>query len=93
MEYQRDIMLDADDDLKIIDGDFLVDESYLQEVGIIIRLNSGELKSDPVLGPNLVQLMRGKYDKAEFDGRVRLHLSRDKKRYEDVKSLVHLKVS
>lgn len=57
MYYESDILLDDSDDLNIVNGDFVIGESTLQEVGIILRLNSGELRNDPVLAPNLIQLL------------------------------------
>ena len=91
MDSFLDIMLDNNDDMQIANGDFVIGESMLQEVGIIIRLNSGELKSDPVLGPNLIQLTNSNADLQEFEERLRLHLQRDNKNYEDVKKLISIK--
>jgi hypothetical protein len=83
--------LDDTDDIAIINGDFFVDESTLQEVGIILRLNSGELKSDPVLAPNLIQLVKAEANDQEFEERVRLFLKRDNKNYDDIKKLINIK--
>lgn len=91
MTYETDILLDENDDLIIVDGDFVVDESVLQEVGIILRLNTGDLKSDPVLAPNLVQLVNSKADSQEFEDRVRIYLKRDNKNYNEIKELITLK--
>lgn len=91
MKYENDILLDANDDLDIVNGDFVIGESVLQEVGIILRLNSGDLKSDPVLAPNLIQLINSKKDTNEFEERVRLHLRRDGKNYDEIKELITLK--
>lgn len=91
MIYENDILLDADDDLIIVNGDFAIGESILQEVGIILRLNSGELKSDPVLAPNLIQLINAKAPAQEFEERLRLFLKRDNKEYDDMKKLINLK--
>jgi len=91
MNYEKDILLDENDDLVINGGDFVVDESYLQEVGIIIRLNTGELKSDPVLAPNLIQLVKTNAPQQEFEERVRIFLARDNKNYDDAKGLINLK--
>ena len=55
----KDILLDENDDLKILNGDFDIGESEMQEVGIILRLRQGELKSDPILGANLQHFMKG----------------------------------
>lgn len=91
MNYDSDILLDDNDDLTIANGDFVIGESVIQEVGIILRLNSGELKSDPVLAPNLVQLVKGASNSQEFEERVRLFLKRDNKNYEDIKKLINIK--
>jgi hypothetical protein len=91
MILAKDILLDDTDDIAIINGDFFVDESTLQEVGIILRLNSGELKSDPVLAPNLIQLVKADANDQEFEERVRLFLKRDNKNYDDIKKLINIK--
>jgi hypothetical protein len=91
MSYETDILLDENDDLIIVDGDFVIDESVLQEVGIILRLNSGDLKSDPVLAPNLIQLINSKENSQEFEDRVRIHLKRDNKNYNEIKELISFK--
>lgn len=91
MNYENDILLDANDDLDIVNGDFVIGESVLQEVGIILRLNSGELKSDPVLAPNLIQLVNRASNNQEFEERVRLFLKRDNKNYEGIKKLINIK--
>jgi hypothetical protein len=90
MDFKNDILLNEDDDIAIVAGDIVIGESVLQEVGIILGLNTGELKSDPILGPNLVQLINGKYNSAEFEERVLLHLKHDNKRYDEIKSLITL---
>lgn len=91
MNYETDILLDENDDLVLVDGDFVIDESVLQEVGIILRLNSGDLKSDPVLAPNLIQLVNSKENSQEFEDRVRIHLKRDNKNYNEIKELISFK--
>lgn len=91
MNYETDILLNEEDDLNINDGDFVVGESVLQEVGIILRLNTGELKSDPVLAPNLVQLVNSPENSQEFERRVRIHLKRDNKNYNEIKELITIK--
>jgi hypothetical protein len=91
MYYESDILLDDSDDLNIVNGDFVIGESTLQEVGIILRLNSGELRNDPVLAPNLIQLVNSASKDQEFEERVRLFLRRDNKNYEDIKKLINIK--
>lgn len=91
MNYENDILLDANDDLDIVHGDFVIGESLIQEVGIILRLNSGELKSDPILAPNLIQLVNSASNNQEFEQRVRLFLERDNKNYDDIKNVINKK--
>ncbi|MFD2566072.1 hypothetical protein [Pseudotenacibaculum haliotis] len=90
MSDHKDIMLDETDDLMISGGDFFVGESLTQETGIILRLNQGDLKSDPILGPNLIQLEHGVESESDFVERVRIHLKRDNKNYNAVKSRINM---
>lgn len=78
-----------EDDLLIRNGDFAVGESEMQEVGIILRLNPGELKSDPVLGPALLRFIRGRDDE-RIRQLARLHLERDGKNYEQLKEQIKI---
>jgi len=78
-----------EDDLLIRNGDFAVGESEMQEVGIILRLNPGELKSDPVLGPALLRYIKAA-DNGKAQQMARLHLERDGKNYEDLKNKIQL---
>lgn len=93
MKQQNDLLLDADDDLQIINGDFVVGHSLTQEVANILRLNQGELKFDPLLGPNMVSLINSNASAQEIETRVKLHLARDNKNYDEIKQLVTLRRS
>lgn len=88
----KDALLDANDDLLIENGDFVIGESLTQEVGIILRLNQGQLKSDPLLGPNLVRLINSKASTQDIQTMVKTHLARDGKDYEQVKQLMQLNI-
>ena len=85
-----DIILE-NDDLKIVGGDLCIGHSLTQEVKIILSLNQGELKNDPLLGPNLLQLVKSKPQEQEFRERVKIHLKRDGKDYNSIRALVHAK--
>lgn len=85
-----DILLDANDDLAIENGDFVLGNSLLQETGIILRLNQGELKSDPLLGPSLIRLMRGVGGFAKAVVKAKLHLKRDNKDYNQLKNYINI---
>lgn len=86
----KDILLNQDNDIDFLNGDIVIGESLLQEVGIIVTLNSGDLKSDPILGPNLIQLLKSKTNATEVEQRLRVHLARDGKDYNEVKKYLEL---
>lgn len=88
----QDFLLDSDNDLLIKNGDIAVGESTIQEVALILGLKQGELKSDPILGPNLFYLMKSKGNKNKIETAVKLHLNRDNKDYESIKKIINVDV-
>lgn len=85
-----DILLGLNDDLSIENGDFEVGDSLIQEVGVIIRLQKGELKSDPLMGPNLVRLINSNIDAVALESVLKINLERDRKNYEEVRNLIQM---
>lgn len=83
-----DILLDAQGDDQIANGDFLVGDGRLDDCAIILRLNTASLKSDPVLAPNLVELINSKGGATDMKKTLRIHLERDGKQFKklDVKN-------
>ncbi|MBL7902954.1 MAG: hypothetical protein JNK73_13235 [Bacteroidia bacterium] len=73
----NDIVLDADGEDLVKDGDFVVDDGKLDDCWIIFKLNKGGLKSDPILGPNLVTMMNG--TTSNMKSVLKLNLERDGK--------------
>ena len=86
--YDKDILLNQENDIDIIGGDFVIAESLLQEVAIITNLKSAELKSDPILGPNIIQLLKSNVKQNEIEQRLRIHLARDGKDYNEIKKYI-----
>lgn len=85
-----DLMLDNTDDLIIQNGDFKTGESTIQEVGIILRLTKGELKSDPLLGTDLIQLKKTKIKRFDIESRARIALGRDGKDFNEIKQFINV---
>lgn len=81
----NDILLDDDNDLKIVGGDFVINESEMQDVGIILQMNPGELKSDPILGVGMIRRVKSGVTKEDLEVDVKLHLKRDGKDYNTIK--------
>jgi len=76
----NDILLDNDNDLKIINCDFSVGNSFEQEVKIILSIVKGELKSDPVLGVDLIKNINSFISEIGLKQKIRLNLQRDNKK-------------
>lgn len=74
-----DILLDDDMDLKFENGDFAVGNAFWQDIQIIMSLTKGSLRSDPVLGPDLILLKNKAISKTEIIKRIKLNLQRDNK--------------
>jgi len=85
-----DVIHTTEDDLMIQNGDFVIGESIQQEVGIILRLNAGELKEDPVLGPGLIRMIKGKKDNELIRQMAKLHLERDNKNFDKLKQYIKI---
>ncbi len=90
MKNHKDILLNKNDDLTIANGDFVVSESEMQEVGIILRLAKGELKEDPILGANLIELMHSEKNNNEMLRRAKLNLLRDGKDWRELKDKMQM---
>lgn len=84
----KGILLDNGNDLKIIGGHMVIGDSVMQETALIIGMNQGELKSEPLLGPNLVQLKKTNVSRFEMEKRLRVHLAIDGKDWNTLKSEV-----
>ena len=86
----NDFLLNGDNELIIKDGDFVVGDSEMQEVGLLIGLNQGALKSDPILGVNLITNMRGSQREERIKRALKLNLAMDNKDYETIKSKIKI---
>lgn len=89
----KDIILGEDGDLLIVNGDFAIGDSLTQDVSRILIMNKGELKSDPLLGCNMIELMNSESSKTNIETIVKLNLQRDGKDYNEVKSVLKLNVN
>lgn len=74
-----DIVLDADSDDAVANGDFVVSDGYEDDCLIICQLNKGVLKSDPMLGPNLIHMINANKAPTEIKQDIKLALASDGK--------------
>lgn len=84
----NDILLDDNNDIKILNGDFDIGESEMQEVALILQSAQGEWKESPLLGPNLYKFINSKVTKTEFEREIALHLAIDNKDYKSLKTKI-----
>ena len=102
MDKRKGILLGSDFDLAInpvrdasgmIVSGIMVGESIDQDAVVILKLRQGDLKEDPLLGPGLTKYMRGKYDQAAIDDRIRRHFTRAGIDYDDYKVRLNYKIN
>lgn len=86
----KGLVVTTDGDLNVTGRHLVVGDTLLQDASVVLQLKQGELKEDPLLGPNLLRLLRGKADKTEIERLVKIHLSRAGISYEDVKSKLEI---
>lgn len=86
-----DILLDENDEIMIQQGDCVVGESTMQEVGILLRMNQGHDKDAPLIGPNLVKYVKSNISADDAESIIALHLKMDGKDYTDIKKQMTIK--
>jgi hypothetical protein len=85
MADHTDILLDDTFDLIIENGDFKLGDAWVQDIELILTLSKGELKSDPLLGPYLIQAINAKERNVRIEQRVKVNLERDGKQVSNIK--------
>ncbi|RMF45488.1 MAG: hypothetical protein D6751_07320 [Deltaproteobacteria bacterium] len=60
----NDFLLDGGD-LQIANGDFVIGQSDLQNVELVVRLSPGNLKHEPLAGFGEERLINGNFDAAQ----------------------------
>lgn len=86
----RDILLDENNELKLANGDFVIGETEMQEVGLILSSNQGEWKEHPVVGANLVTKIRSNTNDTRLERTLRIQMKLDGKDYEQVKNKIKM---
>lgn len=89
----KGILLDENNDIKIVNGRMQLGDTMMQEVGIILQMNQGELKFDPMLGANIVTKMRGIVNRHKIESIIDTQLALDGKDYDSIKELIMQKIT
>ena len=91
----KGLLLDETGDLLIkvrrgtdgkITGGLVIGDNAVQCAGLVLQINQGELKEDPIVGTNLLQNIRGRLDRDKLKNEVKKALTRANMRIEDVKN-------
>jgi hypothetical protein len=91
----RGVLLDENNDLLIkvrrgtdgkISGGLIISNNAVQCAGLVLQMNQGELKEDPIIGANLLRNMRGKLNRDKLKNQIETALMRANIRIEDVKN-------
>jgi hypothetical protein len=82
----KGILLNDNDDLMIANGSLAVGDITIQSACLVLRMNQGELKEDPVIGVNLSRFIRGKENRAGIKRAIEIGLRRAGIEIEDVKN-------
>jgi hypothetical protein len=75
----NDILLNDDGSFKIENGDFAIGDGTLDDCNIIIKANTGTIKLDPILGPNIIRMTNSNTSPTQMKQEIKLHLNRDNK--------------
>lgn len=93
----KGIVLDSRGDLDIIPrrtseglSGLYTGETTIQDTTIVVGLNQGELKSDPLLGPNLNRYIRSRASYNRIERALKIHLERAGLRFSAVSELLSL---
>ncbi len=87
----NDILLHNEtDDIRIENGDFVTGESEMQEVSHILRSEQGMWKQDPIIGVGLRRFLKQKPRKEEIIKRIKVHLKRDEKDYDEITKKINI---
>lgn len=77
MAIFKDIILDAEGDFSISNGDIFFGESDSQHVDHILLTDLGQFRQFPMLGVGIARLINGSINKIELSQKIRLNLESD----------------
>lgn len=89
----KGILLDKDGDIKLTDGSMSVGDSLIQNASLVLELNQGEVKEDPLLGPSLIRFIRGKKSQESIFRQIKIHLKRAGINYDDLKDKINISIN
>lgn len=90
---KKGILIGADNDLKVENGTLKIGERTMQDAYVVLSMNQGELKEDPLAGANLVRMVRGRENPEKIRKTIEIALERVGVKFEDIKGQFALLVN
>jgi hypothetical protein len=85
-------LIDNDNDLKIVKGSIQIGETTMQDAFLALSMNQGELKEDPIVGINLLTLIRGGAKREKIRKEIEIGLQRVGIKLDDIKEQIDLMI-
>ena len=82
---KRGILLDSNNDFRVEDGMLKVGDREIQDAFMVLSINQGDLKEDPLAGTNLIKMIRGRENKEKIRKTVEIALERIGIKFDDIK--------
>lgn len=89
----KGILLDTNNDLMIERGTFKVGNRKMQDAYVVLSINQGEAKADPIAGANLDKMIRGRENKEKIRKTIEIALERVGIRLDEIKSQVNILIN
>ncbi|MDR3704281.1 MAG: hypothetical protein P4L28_00020 [Paludibacteraceae bacterium] len=67
-------------------GIVMLDNTIDQEASLLLQLNQGDLKEDPLLGPNMLKYIRSNATKSEILSAIKIQFNRADLNFDDFKN-------
>ena len=93
----KGILLDENDDLKVvvkreaqglITQGIVLGETKIQDAYMVLKMNKGELKEDPIVGANLLRMLRGTANRERIKKTIKISLQRVGIEFDEIKHAV-----
>lgn len=89
----KGILLNDNGDLVILNKSLLLGDTLVQDASIALECNQGDLKEDPLLGSNLVRLIRKRASPGEINRIVKITLARAGVDYEKIQDKLNILIN
>lgn len=77
----------------LITGGLIIGDNTDQCAALVLSMQQGELKEDPLLGAGLTRFVRGKLSQSQIDQRIRQHLTRAGINYQEYKQRIQTTIN